>query len=1459
MAKSFNVSFNINGSLDGSLQAALRAAANSMRGLGNAARAASASAAASRSGLAGMAAGLNQLQQAAAKFRELKKALAETQRAMDSAQSSVNSLARKSREDERAVEALRQKLSQLRETQKKNENATATSRGTLNALRQQRAELKAMLKDLGVSGKKIPRELLGTDKGRRVAELLTSLSANKAALEAQRNQFRALGEEAKKLATSIRETQTALKSQEQAARQSGRGFEDAKAKAQALKESLRQQQEALQRLRTSLGSQGFSTSSFAASERQLAAEIDRVNAALRQQQALMQARSRFNESATNLAVAGAGMMGAVYTAEQIAQPFQSAAENAMNFEYAMSKVKSLTQMRNIRSGNLEQVREEMAALTKQAEELGATTEFTSQEVAEAMGFYGMAGWDTKRIQNAMKSTIDLATIAGDHNIQRMADVLSDDMTAMGLKAGEMITLQTGKQVESSKYFADAFAYALTNANVNRESLHEALKYNAPIAKQWGLTMGEEFAMNMMSANAGIKGSMAGTGLRAGLLRISAPPKKAAAAFAEMGLSMSDAQKELAEGQAAMKAYGVTIGDFKTTLTSLSEVYNNLSRGERLGFVDAVFGKNASSFWANILDKGNVADVLKAASEIDTGFVEGWAADTASVMRDNTKTSVELLKSSLDALQKSIGEALTPAIRAAADAFSPMVTAAANFVAANPAIVQAAASIAAALATIVVGAAAVKLAFAGWGFITSSIELVRKALAGLAGTSVLSSVATSISAVGAALMTAGRAAMALAFSPVGAVLLAIALAGLWCYQNWDKVAPVLSNIAGIISGALGPAITQVQTALSALSSSGGFSALSAAASQLASVIGGTLVKAFAVLLTVAAQVIATVIQLFADLITLSVDFGTGLFDAFSKISEGDFSGAFDSLKSTAFKTFGDIKQMGSHVMDGVVNGAENVKSVLDALSASQVEMGASKVATGVTSGITQAANMVAPEAQPLDTSATQAALDQVGDSASNAATNMDGVNQATQQISQAGTDVQAFSQTAQQAGTGVQQFSTNAQQAATTAQTFSTSAQQAAAGSDALGMSAQNATGGIEALSASAANAVGGVSNLGSAASSAAGSVSGLGAAVQAACSQLASAGASAAAAVASAAPKANYKGGIYKKGAFLTTFAEKSPEAAIPIENSNRARELWTKTGQMLGILPGDAGNYDSATGQTEIQRQAIEITRAARQQHVMQQLGRRRVPTASSQRRLSQAEHNRQLREQVLSGQKSLDAAINEVQLPSGATIGDALKHLPTSKSKPILPQENRNARVNIPMITTPPFAPQDSPITGGRKNIPMITTPPVVPTNRGTFNDTPTSSGFTALGNILDGLGGFGKIFGKSGTGLGSAFGGFSSLGSIGGLIDGLTGNKSGSGIFGAGLSELGSLGDLTGTIFNSNAGQSSEPSSFNVTINVTVNGNADENTVRNGVEAALPALDDWRRQWQEHQHDAARRSFA
>ena len=48
----------------------------------------------------------------------------------------------------------------------------------------------------------------------------------------------------------------------------------------------------------------------------------------------------------------------------------------------------------------------------------------------------------------------------------------------------------------------------------------------------------------------------------------------------------------------------------------------------------------------------------------------------------------------------------------------------------------------------------------------------------------------------------------------------------------------------------------------------------------------------------------------------------------------------------------------------------------------------------------------------------------------------------------------------------------------------------------------------------------------------------------------------------------NAKGGIYDKGTFLTTFAEKSPEAAIPLDGSQRAFDLWAQAGRILGVQP---------------------------------------------------------------------------------------------------------------------------------------------------------------------------------------------------------------------------------------------------------------------------------------------------
>lgn len=56
----------------------------------------------------------------------------------------------------------------------------------------------------------------------------------------------------------------------------------------------------------------------------------------------------------------------------------------------------------------------------------------------------------------------------------------------------------------------------------------------------------------------------------------------------------------------------------------------------------------------------------------------------------------------------------------------------------------------------------------------------------------------------------------------------------------------------------------------------------------------------------------------------------------------------------------------------------------------------------------------------------------------------------------------------------------------------------------------------------------------------------------------------------------NASGGIYGKGAFLTTFAERSAEAAIPLDGSNRAKSLWASAGEALGM--GGGGGIGTVT-----------------------------------------------------------------------------------------------------------------------------------------------------------------------------------------------------------------------------------------------------------------------------------------
>lgn len=143
---------------------------------------------------------------------------------------------------------------------------------------------------------------------------------------------------------------------------------------------------------------------------------------------------------------------------------------------------------------------EFEKLRKSALELGRTTKFTSQQVAELQTEYGRLGFSTQEILDATEATINLSIATGS-DLAKAADVAGSTIRGFGLNANE-----TGRVV-------DVMAESFNKTALGIENFSEAMKYVAPIAAQAGLSVEETTALLGTLADAGIRGSMAGTSLR----------------------------------------------------------------------------------------------------------------------------------------------------------------------------------------------------------------------------------------------------------------------------------------------------------------------------------------------------------------------------------------------------------------------------------------------------------------------------------------------------------------------------------------------------------------------------------------------------------------------------------------------------------------------------------------------------------------------------------------------------------------------------------------------------------------------------------------------------------------------------------------------------------------------------------------------------------------------------------
>ncbi len=194
----------------------------------------------------------------------------------------------------------------------------------------------------------------------------------------------------------------------------------------------------------------------------------------------------------------------------------SVIKTAGDFQTSMNRVSALTG----------ETGEGFEKLRTQARDLGATTQFSASQAADAMGFLGMAGFDTTQIIGAMPGTLQLAA-AGQMELGRTADIASNILTGFGI--------ETEKLGDVNNILVATF----TKANTTLEELGEGMKFVAPTAKGMGISITEVAAAMGVLADAGIKGAMGGTALRGSLAKLSNPSKEAVEVLSQLGIRRDD--------------------------------------------------------------------------------------------------------------------------------------------------------------------------------------------------------------------------------------------------------------------------------------------------------------------------------------------------------------------------------------------------------------------------------------------------------------------------------------------------------------------------------------------------------------------------------------------------------------------------------------------------------------------------------------------------------------------------------------------------------------------------------------------------------------------------------------------------------------------------------------------------------------------------------------------------------
>lgn len=316
----------------------------------------------------------------------------------------------------------------------------------------------------------------------------------------------------------------------------------------------------------------------------------------------------------------------------------------MNFETSMSQVAATM---GITTDEIAKGSKDFDKLSSAAKKMGATTQFSASNAADALNYLALAGYDADTAIETLPTVLNLAA-AGGMELGRASDMVTDAMSALGLE-----TKDAGK-------FVDQMAKTSQKSNTSVSQLGDAILTVGGTAKILKGGMTEMNTVLGVLADNGKKGAEGGTVLRNMIQSLTAPTDQAKDALDRLGVSVFDTKGN-------MRSMPDIIMDLGESLDGLSaedrqEVLSKIFNKADIGAVNSLLGVSKER-WQELSD------------EIKNS--KGTAEEMAATMNDNLNGAITQLNSALEGLAIEIYEqfsgALKDAVNVATDCVSQIVT------------------------------------------------------------------------------------------------------------------------------------------------------------------------------------------------------------------------------------------------------------------------------------------------------------------------------------------------------------------------------------------------------------------------------------------------------------------------------------------------------------------------------------------------------------------------------------------------------------------------------------------------------------------------------------------------------------------------------------------------------------------------------------------------------------------